>query len=186
MAMIKPRLNRDGLVLKLGEHLLDHGLAQSSLRQLAKAAATSDRMLLYYFPDKEKLLTQVLEHLANQLSTALDEAIPQHEKLQPARLVERITALATGPVLGRYIRIWTEVSASAGEGVPPFPAMADKIAALFQAWIEARLLVPDPARAKAIASLILVMVDGAALLQPVANGDVSLRACQELVRLLES
>ncbi len=183
--MTKTRLNREELIQRLGEHLLDTGLARSSLRQLAQAAGTSDRMLLYYFPDKEALMEQVLTHLGHQLAIALDEAIPLQERLHPARLVERIAVIAAGPVLGRYMRVWTEVSAAAGEGLPPFSATADRIGTLFHAWIESRLQMPDPARATAVASLILAVMDGAALLQPIAQGRISSQACVELVRLLE-
>jgi AcrR family transcriptional regulator len=183
--MKKTRLNRDELVQRLGEHLLETGLARSSLRQLAQAAGTSDRMLLYYFPDKEALMEQVLTHLGHQLAIALDAAIPPQERLHPARLVERIAGIAAGPVLGRYMRVWTEVSAAAGEGVPPFPATADRIGTLFHAWIESRMQMPDPARATAVASLILTVVDGAALLQPIAQGQIASQACAELVRLLK-
>jgi AcrR family transcriptional regulator len=38
---------RDKVVERLAGHLLEHGLARTSLRQLAAAAGVSDRMLLY-------------------------------------------------------------------------------------------------------------------------------------------
>ena len=39
---------RQLVIERLSRHLLDVGLAQASLRQLAAAAGVSDRMLLYY------------------------------------------------------------------------------------------------------------------------------------------
>jgi AcrR family transcriptional regulator len=41
-------------------HLTKHGLAELSLRPLAKAVGSSPRVLLYYFGSKEKLVIKVL------------------------------------------------------------------------------------------------------------------------------
>ena len=45
---------RAAVTERLSSHILAHGLARSSLRELAAAAGVSDRMLLYYFDDKSE------------------------------------------------------------------------------------------------------------------------------------
>ena len=55
--MTKPDSRRTEIVERLADHVLAHGLSASSLRPLAKAAGTSDRMLLYYFADKSEMMT---------------------------------------------------------------------------------------------------------------------------------
>jgi len=52
----KPPMTRDSLLPLLAAHVLTHGLGQASLRPLARAAGTSDRMLLYHFGSKEALM----------------------------------------------------------------------------------------------------------------------------------
>ena len=50
---------RGELLDRMAAHLLAHGLEGANLRPLARAAGTSDRMLLYYFADKEELFAQM-------------------------------------------------------------------------------------------------------------------------------
>ena len=51
--------------------VLDHGLAELSLRPLARALGTSDRMLLYYFDSKDNLVAEVSRSAAEMLVTAM-------------------------------------------------------------------------------------------------------------------
>ena len=57
---------------RVADHILVHGLGASSLRPLAKAAQTSDRMLLYYFSDKAELVAAALEIIAMRLTQILE------------------------------------------------------------------------------------------------------------------
>ena len=49
-------MSRETLLPLLAAYVLENGLADVSLRPLAKAAGTSDRMLLYHFGSKEELV----------------------------------------------------------------------------------------------------------------------------------
>src|ERR1044072_7743808 len=61
-----PAKRRD-LLDRIREYMIRNGLADLSLRPLARALGTSDRMLLYYFGTKERLVAEAL---------ALDERRP--------------------------------------------------------------------------------------------------------------
>src|ERR1700691_6120111 len=52
----RPRELREAIV----QYLTRHGLADLSLRPLAKAVGSSPRVLLYYFGSKEKMVVEVL------------------------------------------------------------------------------------------------------------------------------
>ena len=67
---------RDDAVEHMADHLLSEGLSAATLRPLAAAAGTSDRMLLYYFADKEEILSATLRRVAERMLLQLDEAIP--------------------------------------------------------------------------------------------------------------
>ena len=54
-------MSRETLLPLLAAYVLENGLADVSLRPLAKAAGTSDRMLLYHFGSKEELVAALLE-----------------------------------------------------------------------------------------------------------------------------
>ncbi|MEV7169047.1 TetR/AcrR family transcriptional regulator [Streptomyces sp. NPDC093224] len=54
-----PAKRRD-LLRRVRGYVLDHGLSDLSLRPLARAVGTSDRMLLYYFVTKERMVAEAL------------------------------------------------------------------------------------------------------------------------------
>lgn len=54
-----PAKRRD-LLDRIRDYLLQNGLADLSLRPLARALGTSDRMLLYYFGTKERMVAEAL------------------------------------------------------------------------------------------------------------------------------
>ncbi|MGW2746305.1 TetR/AcrR family transcriptional regulator [Streptomyces sp. NPDC001450] len=54
-----PAKRRD-LLDRVRDYLLHNGLAELSLRPLARALGTSDRMLLYYFGTKERMVAEAL------------------------------------------------------------------------------------------------------------------------------
>jgi AcrR family transcriptional regulator len=53
----------DALLDSIVEYLMTHGVADVSLRPLAKAVRSSPRVLLYYFGSKEALVAQALARL---------------------------------------------------------------------------------------------------------------------------
>lgn len=160
---------RAAALVRMGEHLLREGLAGASLRALAQAAGTSDRMLLYYFADKDEILAATLEHIAGKLAGLLDAAgsgaVP---RAYPALLAECAMAFHR-PDFQPFMWLWLELAAAAARGQEPHRAIAGRIADGFLTWSEARLDVADPAERAAQAALLLATVDGLALLQAVGR-----------------
>ena len=72
--MVSARDKRSDLIEKLADHILADGLLNASLRPLAKAVGTSDRMLLYYFKDKDELIEAVLDHIAARITVILEQS----------------------------------------------------------------------------------------------------------------
>lgn len=158
---------------RLCAHVLAHGLGHTSLRQLARAAGTSDRMLLYYYADKAEIIGRVLTRLANDMGAQFDAALPADARLAPAELLRRIGALAASPAMRAYMDLWAEIAAEAARGTSVFPVIAAGIAEHFRTWAEGRLAIDDPQRRTATASLLIVAIDGAALLAPVGDGRIA-------------
>ena len=96
---------------RMADHLLGAGLSGASLRSLAAAAGTSDRMLLYYFETKDELLAATLDHIAARLARLLDEA-GSNEAAKPFHaLLAEVWAAVRGPALRPYMRLWLELAA---------------------------------------------------------------------------
>ncbi|HRE33537.1 MAG TPA: TetR family transcriptional regulator [Sphingopyxis terrae] len=150
--MVSREEQRARVEAALAAHLLDHGLAQTSLRELARAAAVSDRMLLYYFADKAEVLGCAAQRIAADLAGHIGEAVGEGERLAPLALLERAGALVTRAEIRPYMRLWVQMIAAAGRGEAPFPAIAEAMLAGFLAWVEAHLAIDEAADRQAKAN----------------------------------
>ena len=70
--MKKGELRKKIITEKMADHILSNGLQSSSLRQISAAAETSDRMLLYYFTNKEDMLTATLNLISERFIELLN------------------------------------------------------------------------------------------------------------------
>ena len=92
---------RSDLIEKLADHILADGLLNASLRPLAKAVGTSDRMLLYYFKDKDDLIEAVLDHIAARITVILEQSRapePLPLELLAPMLLESMKSDLFGPI----------------------------------------------------------------------------------------
>lgn len=160
---------RRAVLERMADYLLREGLAGASLRPLAAAAGTSDRMLLYYFADKDELLAATLGQVAVRLARLLDEAgagaAPQPFNV----LLAEVWAAVRTPDLQPYMRLWLELAATAARGQEPHRTIAGRIADAFLAWTAERLGVEREADRAPQAALLLATVDGLALLEAVGR-----------------
>lgn len=164
MAADKDR--RAKIVEDVAGHVLTHGLARTSLRELAAAAGTSDRMLLYYFPDKAALMAATLDHLAAMLMAALD-AQRAPGPLPASALLERLSAQVEDAASWPFLRLWLELAARAGRGDPEVREVAHGIGAGFLDWVAGQLDAPDEGSRRATAREVLATVEGLIVLKAV-------------------
>jgi AcrR family transcriptional regulator len=160
------------MLVAMADHLLREGLNAASLRPLAAAAGTSDRMLLYYFADKEELLTAILVEVAQRMQPLLEAAIAP-VPLSPSDLRAEIAAVVRGAELRPFMQIWLEIAAAAGRGRQPYLAVAGRIADGFLQWIESRLQGPPGPDRKAMAAYLLVLAEGATVLDAIGRAEVA-------------
>ena len=165
-----PRLSRETLLPALAGHLLAEGLSGASLRPLARAAGTSDRMLIYHFGSKEALLDAVIAHLAQDMLARLDDALPPEPATGLHALAMRLHDLTQAPALAGHFRLWLELL-GAGSRRPAAGAVMDA----FGAWLHDRLPsdTPDPDGAVA---LLLALTEGGLILLSSGRGDAAHRA----------
>jgi AcrR family transcriptional regulator len=181
--MVSREEQRARVEVALAAHLLDHGLAQTSLRELARAAAVSDRMLLYYFTDKAEVLGCAAQRIAADLAGHIGEAVGEGERLAPLALLERAGALVTRAEIRPYMRLWVQMIAAAGRGEAPFPAIAEAMLAGFLAWVEAHLAIDEAADRQAVAAMIVAAVDGLAIIDIGRGPDLAARAARAISHL---
>lgn len=162
---------RAALLDRLADHVLAHGLTESSLRPLAAAANTSDRMLLYYFKDKPAVIAATLEHVANRLG-ALLAARTTTTPRPIAMLRDEIVAVLFADDLWPYMRLWLEIASRSASGDPVCRTVGEAIARGFLAWGAAQLDSDTPARRATEAATLMVGVEGRAVLKSLGLDDV--------------
>lgn len=113
------------------DHVLEHGLIGLSLRPLAAALGTSDRMLLYHFSGKDDLVATVL-HTSNERSIGLVRSLPAAPSVREAVLA--LWAASTTGQLERCQRLYVEAAALGLLGQEPY---ASVVGESNRAWLRA-------------------------------------------------
>jgi AcrR family transcriptional regulator len=166
---------RATLLDAMATHMLHAGLAASTLRQLARAAGTSDRMLLYYFPTKDALVEAVLGHVAQRQAALL--AADTGGPMPLAELRRRLARRLFAPDIFPYMRLWLQVAAAAGGGGDAqLRRVGEQIARGFLAWGESQLEGPPGPDRSTQAAQLLVSVEGLLFLKTIGLEDVALAA----------
>lgn len=168
--MSRSETRRAAIVEAVADHVLAHGLAAASLRPLAAAAGLSDRMLLYYFPDKAAVLAAALECLSARLTAKL--AAVTAGPLPPAALRARLAAVLFTAELWPYLCLYLEMAAMAARGDTAMRQVGERLGRGFLAWGAAQLDSPDASRDKDAARL-LVSIEGMLMLRSIGLGDVA-------------
>lgn len=174
---------REALLAGLVEHVLREGVATLSLRPLAAALGTSDRMLLYYFGSRDGLLVAVLGVVGAQLQAGLGAALPG-DRVRPARLVTDAWAALRAREVEAHLRLYLEISGLATRGREPFRTVVGQIADGWLQWVADRLDVP-PEQRQATAAGVLAVIDGLLLTRFVTHPEQADQAAAWLVPLLE-
>ena len=153
---------------RIADHMLSEGLAPSSLRALGTASGTSDRMLLYYFTDKDEIVTLALQAVCVRLARMLAEAVGEAPPLPPGPLLRQLAPLMRGAAFRPFMRLWLELAVLAAREQEPFRRVAGEIAGAFIAWVAGRLDVEDAGR-HAEAGALVALLDGVILLDCVGK-----------------
>lgn len=164
--MTKSDDRRAAILNRLADHVLAQGVSASTLRSLAKAARTSDRMLLYYFNDKAEIIAGTLAVISQRLTSVMDAQIAQ-TPLAFEALYRRIVDIVLAEALWPYMRLWLEIASLAARGDPLYRAVGEQIGRSFLAWGSAQLDSTTPAQHADDAARLLIMTEGMVLLKSV-------------------
>lgn len=115
------------------DYVLEHGLIGLSLRPLAAALGTSDRMLLYHFDGKDDLVTTVLG-TSNERSIASLRSLPAPASGSVREAVRALWAASTQGHLERCQRLYLEAAALGVFGREPYAGVVRRSN---QAWLSA-------------------------------------------------
>jgi AcrR family transcriptional regulator len=144
------------LLDQVTDHVLEHGLIGLTLRPLAAAIGTSDRMLIYHFGNRDALVSAVVAN-AGDRSVACVDALPGAPSVRSA--VNRLWAAYGEEPLNSCLDVYVQAAASGLFGSEPYLSEARTSN---QRWAEAlrRYLVRSGAPARRVARIV-TLVDSA-------------------------
>lgn len=171
VGMGKSDARRAEILERLADHVLAHGLSASSLRPLADAAGTSDRMLLYYFADKAEMMTATLSVIAMRIMAAM-EMRKAAEPLPFDQLLPIMLDAIVDDEMWPFMRVWLEIASLAANGDAFYRTVGEQLGRGFLAWGAAQIDAPDEAQRAKEAARMLVMAEGMVVLKSIGlDGD---------------
>jgi AcrR family transcriptional regulator len=108
---------REQLAELATDYALEHGLIGLSLRPLAEALGTSDRMLLYHFEDKDDLVVTILRTTSDRSVAGLGDLSPPRDVR--SAVLDLWRAVTTG-MQQRCLRVYVEAAALGLFGREPY------------------------------------------------------------------
>ena len=108
---------RDELLDQVTDHVLEHGLIGLTLRPLAAAIGTSDRMLIYHFGSRDALVSAVVAH-STLRATATVAALPAAPSVRAA--VNRLWKAYQIEPLHALLTLYCQAAASGLIGEEPY------------------------------------------------------------------
>ena len=171
------------LLKAMSRHVLAEGLNAASLRPLARAAGTSDRMLIYYFASKNQLIGELLAFIAEEMAQGLATQFQNERAASVGGALEALVSLIRTPQYRPYMRLWLDIVSSASYGIRSHRDAGQGIAAGFRDWVIQRLPLDEPAPHRS-AALVLTLIEGLIVMDAVGQPDIADHAVERLVELL--
>ncbi|MFN8018674.1 MAG: TetR/AcrR family transcriptional regulator [Acidimicrobiales bacterium] len=158
---------------------LDGGLAQLSYGRVAKRLGISDRIVVYYFPTKADLATEVLNEVGLQLQVALAPAFAERATDHVALVRAAWPVVATEEADPTFA-LFFEASGLALAGREPYREL---VPALVEGWITwaAEFIEGRPERRRAEATAAVAVLDGLLLLRQLGGAAQAAAAARRIL-----
>lgn len=157
---------------------LDDGLSQLTFGRLAKRLGINDRVIVYYFPTKDELVSAVIAALGLELQQGLAAAVTRTAADHRELVALAWPVLAT-PEADRVFALFFEANGLAVIGRDPYRTL---IPGLVTGWIDwaAEHLEGTDAQRRREAETAIAVVDGLLLLRLLAGSESAERAARTL------
>jgi len=156
----------------------DDGLSQLSFGRIAKHLGIADRTVVYYFPTKNDLITDVLVAMATELQATLVPAFasPARDHVELLRAAWPVLATdAADPVFALFF----EANGLAVTGRAPYAEILVELVATWIAWA-AEFIEGDDDHRQVEAETAIALIDGLLLVRQLAGADAAERVARRL------
>ena len=154
------------------------GLSQLTYGRVARRLGISDRIVVYYFPSKDDLVSEVLVSVGMRLQQALEPAFtsPAEDHLQ---LVRAAWPIMAHPVADPIFALFLEASGLAAAGREPYRTLVPQLVEIWITWT-AGYVHGTPTRRRAEAEASVAILDGLLLLRQMAGSVAADRAAKRI------
>jgi AcrR family transcriptional regulator len=170
--------SRDEILAGALATAFEDGLSRLSFGRVAKHLGVNDRIVVYYFPTKDDLVSEVVVAMGIQLQQTLTPAFasPAADHLDLLRTAWPILA---HPEADPVFALFFEANGLAAAGRAPY---ADLVPQLVDTWIAwaAEFLAGGPEQRRTEAETAIALVDGLLLLRQLAGPEAADRAARRL------
>lgn len=173
-----PKHSRDEILAAALAVARANGLSRLSFGRVATEAGTSDRMVVYYFPTKDDLVTAVLLAIGIELQERLARAF--REPAADHRALARTAwPLLARPEVDPSFALFFEANGLAAAGVAPYTTLVPQLVDVWVSWVAGFLTGPTRAR-RAEAEATVALLDGLLLLRQLGGSAAANRAATAL------
>lgn len=150
---------------------LEEGVSRLTFGRLAKQLGISDRVIVYYFPSKDDLVSEVLAALGSELQRALAPVFAQKVS-DHAQMLRRAWPVVARDDLDGTFALFFEASGLAASGCEPYRTVVPR---LVQGWIDwaASFIDGTPTHRRREAAATIAAVDGLLLLRQLAGPEAA-------------
>ncbi len=156
----------------------DDGLSQLTFGRLAKRLGISDRIVVYYFPTKDDLISEVILAMGARLQQTLTEAFAERAADHLA-LVTAAWPVVTTPDADAVFALFFEANGLAASGREPYRTLVPTLVELWIVWA-AGFIDGTPEEQRTEAETSIALIDGLLLLRQLAGPEPAERAARRM------
>lgn len=157
---------------------LEDGVSVLTFGRVAKHLGISDRTVVYYFPTKDDLISDVLFAVGAQVQQVLAQAFTE-PAAGHVELCRSAWPVLARPELDPLFSLFFEANGLAAAGRAPY---ADLVGLLVTAWVDwvAEFVEGPPKQRRAEAEAAIALIDGLLLLRQLGGPAAANRAAARL------
>ena len=160
------------------ETAVSDGLSQLTFGRVAKHLGINDRIVVYYFPTKDDLITNVLLAMGGDLQDALAQAFTDSAS-DHLELTRAAWPVLTSPESDQVFALFFEANGLAAAGREPYRSLVTGIIGAWIEWLVDFFQGSDDER-RTEAEAAIALIDGLLLLRHLAGSDAADRAAARL------